>query len=64
MKISEILKSKGSKVWCIRADQTIDASMEVLLDQKIGAVVVLDDKQKLVGILSERDIMRVCHSHP
>jgi len=63
MLLKEILKTKGSKVWSVKTSQTIQDTIEVLVNQKIGAVLVLDESGMFVGIISERDIMRVCHHH-
>ena len=64
MKIKEILKTKGSKVWTIRADQTIRDAVKILVQQKIGALLVMDDQDTIIGIISERDIVRSLHNHP
>jgi CBS domain-containing protein len=58
MKISRILSTKGSDVIAVRQDQQVRAAVAVLVARNIGAVVVLDDAGQLVGILSERDIIR------
>ena len=36
----------------------LDEVVRILTERKIGAVVVIDDEQKIKGILSERDIVR------
>ena len=58
MKIKTILATKGSKVITVRADQTLKLAVEVLAQNNIGAMVVVDETGKPVGILSERDIVR------
>lgn len=62
MKLKDILKVKGSKVWTVKANQTIKDVLRTLVTQKIGALVVLDEKGGIIGIISERDIVRGCHS--
>lgn len=57
-RVREILDHKGSKVISIRPDQTLGTAVEVLRDENIGALVVTDAEGKLLGILSERDIVR------
>lgn len=58
MLIETILKDKGGKVTTVTASQTL-LEAACLLDQKrIGAVVAVDDKGALIGVLSERDIVR------
>ena len=60
MTLKDILKSKGSKVWWIRSTQTISEAIQVLMRQKVGALLVLGPQNNIVGIISERDILRGC----
>ena len=64
MQVKDILKSKGSKVWSLKANQTIRDALSILVNQKIGALLVFDEKGKIVGILSERDILRESFNNP
>ena len=58
MLIETILKDKGATVTTI-SDQATLAEAANLLDQKrIGAVVAVDKVGALIGVLSERDIVR------
>lgn len=58
MLIETILKDKGGTVTTI-SDQATLAEAANLLDQKrIGAVVAVDKAGELIGVLSERDIVR------
>ena len=58
MLIDTILKDKGGKVTTVTANETL-LKAACLLDQKrIGAVVAVDEKGGLIGVLSERDIVR------
>ena len=61
MKLKDILGKKGSKVWTVKASQTIQNALKVLVNQKIGALLVLDEKGGIIGIVSERDIVRGCY---
>jgi CBS domain-containing protein len=58
MTVAAILKHKGYEVASAHAADTIDAVVRVLTARGIGAVVVLDPTDGLLGILSERDIVR------
>jgi CBS domain-containing protein len=40
----------------IRADETVQAALTALVKHKVGALLVVDRDDKLVGLLSERDI--------
>lgn len=53
----DILKSKGGDVWSVRPDTTVLATLELMAEKGIGAVVVLEDG-KLAGIFTERDYAR------
>ena len=57
MKISDILVTKGKKVFTIRPDQSIREAIHLLDAHNIGGLVVMED-QKIVGVISERDIIR------
>jgi CBS domain-containing protein len=58
MKVSAILKDKGDKVVTASPEDTVAAVAELLKREKIGAVVVTGAGGLVVGILSERDIVR------
>lgn len=62
MKIAEIIRHKGDKVVTIPSDATVCDLLALLDEHRIGAVVVSDDGQSVVGIVSERDIVRHLHS--
>jgi CBS domain-containing protein len=55
--ISGILAEKGSAVWSIHPSATVFDAIALMSDKNVGALPVLD-KDKLVGMLSERDYMR------
>jgi CBS domain-containing protein len=58
MILEQILNDKGRDVVTLRADQTLKAAAEVLDLKRIGAVVALGPDGRIVGVLSERDIVR------
>ena len=57
MQVENILQSKGRAVTTVTSGSTIAEAVDLLNGKKIGAVVVVDGK-KVVGILSERDVVR------
>ncbi|OYV55928.1 MAG: hypothetical protein B7Z71_12995 [Acidocella sp. 21-58-7] len=61
--LSTILKNKTSNVISVRPDTSITQVVSVLAEKRIGAVLVIDANEKLVGILSERDIVRTLAVH-
>lgn len=59
MLVSQILKGKNSQnIISIGPDDGILMAINLLSKNRIGALVVFDDDGLLVGILSERDIVR------
>ncbi len=57
MKLSELIRGKGHEIVKIRADRNIADAAIALTENKIGALLVEDQNSKIVGILSERDIV-------
>jgi CBS domain-containing protein len=58
MNISQILKAKGRAVATARPDSTVSEIIIKLAQKKIGAIVIVGDNGEVVGILSERDVIR------
>jgi len=60
MKIENILATKGTKVVTVRAGQSLKEAIDLLVEFNIGALVVMNETEagKLVGIISERDLIR------
>ena len=61
MKIKDVLRHKGPKVWAVKANDNIHDALQILVNQRIGALLVYDDKGGIAGIISERDIVRGCY---
>ena len=57
MNVETILRSKGGWVATIWPTATIAEAVEMLNRERIGAIVVSDDGERVDGILSERDIV-------
>lgn len=58
MNVKSILAVKGRGVITINPWQTIKEAILVLSRHNIGALVVVDEEGQVIGILSERDIIR------
>ncbi len=59
MLVHQILRAKGNHpVITVRPDTPVAAVADILAERRIGGVVVSDDGRRVVGILSERDIVR------
>lgn len=59
MLVSQILKEKGDLVFTASPAETVAAAAALLHARRVGAMVVVEGEDVVVGILSERDIVRV-----
>ncbi len=55
---SDLLKSKAKQQWSILPDASVFDALKLMAEKEIGAVMVIDKKDKVVGILTERDYAR------
>jgi len=62
VKISDVLRAKGSGVITVQPDETVSGLLGLLDEHRIGAVVVSSDGTTVEGIVSERDVVRYLHS--
>src|SRR6201996_8538687 len=62
MRIADVLRSKGGEVKTINPDATVTELVDGLASHNIGAMVVVGD-DGVVGIVSERDVVRQLHTH-
>lgn len=53
-KVWQVLKVKGNQVWTVPMQASVAQALAVMVDKKIGAVLIVDGDQ-LAGIFSERD---------
>jgi CBS domain-containing protein len=58
MTVKTILSTKGDDVTTIEPTATLAAAIGILAERRIGALVVLGANHRVIGILSERDIVR------
>ena len=61
MRISDVLRNKGTEVRTVRPDVTVRDLLATLAEYNIGAVVVVADDDAIAGIVSERDVVRHLH---
>jgi CBS domain-containing protein len=57
--VKDILAEKGKRVITIQQDKTVLEALKCLVEAGIGAIVVVDESNKLAGIFSERDVIRI-----
>jgi CBS domain-containing protein len=63
MTVAAILDHKGHEIVSTRPDDTLSAISQLLTQHRIGAVLVRDAAGSVLGILSERDIVRAVAAH-
>ena len=59
MTVKTILAAKGNNVVTIEPNTNVAAAAKLLAERSIGALVVTGPDRRVIGILSERDILRV-----
>lgn len=63
MLVQSILGIKGDNVATVASDASLADAAAALRDHGVGALVVSNDGRQIVGILSERDIVRAVAAH-
>ena len=63
MFVSDILSQKGGLVYSVTPVTTVAEVAQQLSVRRIGSVLVLNDQSEVVGIVSERDLVRASASH-
>jgi CBS domain-containing protein len=63
MRIADILRSKGSTVATVAPTATLADLIGDLAKYNVGALPVVDENGRLVGIVSERDVVRQLHAN-
>jgi CBS domain-containing protein len=63
MTIAAILKQKGGAVISVAPSASVLEVAEVIVAQRIGAVMVLDPDGGVLGIVSERDVVKALAAH-
>ncbi len=60
MKVRSITKNKGKPVIGLSPNDSLDLAVTLMMDNRIGSLIITD-KGSVVGILSERDLLRILH---
>ncbi|MET0941402.1 MAG: CBS domain-containing protein [Mesorhizobium sp.] len=58
MTVKAILELKGHDVVTLGPNERLSDAIRILTERRIGALVITNGDRKIVGILSERDIVR------
>jgi CBS domain-containing protein len=57
MSVAAILRHKGHEIAAVAPGERLPGIVKTLADRKIGAVLVRDSADQLLGIVSERDVV-------
>ena len=60
MPIEDLLTETSHNLFTIEPNKVVGDAIELLAGNDIGALPVCDAKKEVVGIISERDIVRIC----
>ena len=63
MKIKDLKRITGREIITVGPNDDISEALSKLIKFRIGALPVCDDKKRLVGIISERDILKGLYEH-
>jgi CBS domain-containing protein len=61
MLVKTMLENKPKEVLTTSVSTTIDEAMGLLIEHQIGCLPVIDANQKLIGIISDKDIFEKVH---
>lgn len=61
MSVETILKNKGRNVFTVRPEHTVAETSALMTAKRVGVAVVCDTKGRIVGVVSERDIVHGVH---
>ncbi len=60
MTLQEILRGKGTLIYAIGPNASLDDVAKTLVRHNVGSLVVRDETGHMLGIITERDILRAC----
>jgi len=63
MNVAQILKHKGNRIIAVSPGESVIDAARLLSREGIGAVLARDPGGKVVGIISERDVVRTMAKH-
>jgi CBS domain-containing protein len=61
--VQELLAAKNSAVVTVSPTATLAEAARIMVDNRIGAIVVTDNSERLLGIVSERDLTQAIVDH-
>lgn len=63
MNVGDFLKANDRPVITIGPNEMVNKAIQKLVDNNIGVLPVCDAKGSVLGIISERDFLRLWHTH-
>jgi len=58
MKVESLLEQKAKALYCIHPDESILNCLKILNAKRLGALIVLSPEEEVLGLISERDVLR------
>jgi CBS domain-containing protein len=62
--VEDILKAKKRQLTTITPEKSTQDAVNILVEKRIGSLVVMGEKHELLGIITERDVLRECARRP
>ncbi|HQH27673.1 MAG TPA: CBS domain-containing protein [Oligoflexia bacterium] len=62
MIVRDLLKSKGNAIVSISPSSTLYDAVKLLTERRVSSLLVLGEDSALIGIISERDILRTAYN--
>jgi len=63
MKAKDIIAKKGSTVYTGSPSFTVKEALDIMIKNKVGALVILDDTKHPKGIITEKDVLFLASKH-
>jgi CBS domain-containing protein len=60
VKIRQIIEGKGSEVVSVRPDDSLATAVVSMTDNGVGSALAIDESGRIMGVLTERDVLRYC----
>ena len=62
MLVSDVLHAKGSELFTIDPEATVQEAIAKMVQKNIGSLPVVDHDGRLIGLFAERDVLRTFHN--
>src|SRR5208337_5644405 len=62
MLVRDVLGAKGSELFTIDPEATVQEAIAKMVQKNIGSLPVVDHDGRLIGLFAERDVLRIIHN--